>query len=112
MSARGPANAGRQMLLPSLPLPPVEAFHTDNPREIRIVCALVIAPRTREELDRIAGASNVPDAIATLREKGLAIPCCREPVTDKDRETVFRGRYSLTPSDLERTQHIWNGSAA
>lgn len=101
-----------QMPLPGLPGHVASYFHTENPREIRIICALAGGARTREELDRIAGASNVPDAIATLREKGLAIPCRREPVTDKDRETVFRGRYSLTHSDLERTRHIWNGGAA
>lgn len=95
----------RQMPLPGLPaLPP---FHTDNPREIRIVRALVHAACTREELDKIAGASNVPDAIAVLRRKGLEIPSCREPAVDCDREIVYRGRYRFTDSDLQRTAHIW-----
>lgn len=98
----------RQMLLPGLPtLPP---FHTENPRELRIIRALAHAARTREELDKVAGASNVPDAIAALRRKGLEIPSCREPAVDCDREIVYRGRYRFTDSDLQRTAHIWQWS--
>lgn len=101
-----------QMPLTGLPLPALPAFHTDNPREIRIVCALANAPCTREELDRIAGASNVPDAIAALRRKGLDIPACREPVVDRDEEVVYRGRYRFTDLDLIRTRHLWESKAA
>lgn len=96
-----------QLPLNGLPSPDPAAFHTDNPREIRIICALACAPCTREELDRIAGASNVPDAIAALRRKGLEIPACREPVMDRDQELVYRGRYRFTDADLQRTRSIW-----
>ena len=65
--------------------------------------------QTREELDAIAGASNVPDAIAALRRKGLEIPSCREPVTDRDAEIVYRGRYRFSENDLNRTRSIWEG---
>ncbi len=94
-----------QPFLPGIPsLPP---FYTANPREIRIICALAGCPCSREELDRVAGASNVPDAIAALRRAGLEIPCDRNPVSDKDGETVYRGRYRFTNADRERTMHIW-----
>jgi hypothetical protein len=94
-----------QPILPGIPsLPP---FSTDNPREIRIICALAGAPCSREALDRIAGASNVPDAIASLRRAGLEIPCERNPDTDRDGEIVYRGRYRFTEADRERTIHIW-----
>lgn len=94
-----------QPFLPGIPsLPP---FSTDNPREIRIICALAGCQCSREELDRIAGASNVPDAIASLRRAGLEIPCERNPGTDKDGEIVYRGRYRFTDADRERTVHIW-----
>lgn len=101
--------AGRecQMSLPGLPSLSALAFHTENPREIRIICALASGPRTREELDAIAGASNVPDAIAALRRKGLAIPARREPVMDRDQAVVYRGRYRFTDLDLIRTRHLW-----
>lgn len=98
----------RQMQLPCLPVLP--AFHTDNPREVRIIRALATGARTREELDSIAGASNVPDAIAVLRRKGLAIPAHREPVVDRDREVVYRGRYRFTDLDLIRTRHLWESA--
>ncbi len=107
MSAPDATNEGRQMLLPGLPTPPAGSFYTDNPREIRIICALACAPRTREQLDSIAGASNVPDAIAALRRKGLDIPACREPVVDRDQAVVYRGRYRFTDADLQRTRTIW-----
>lgn len=93
---------------PSLPgIPNLPPFSTANPREIRIICALATSPCSREELDRIAGASNVPDAIATLRRSGLEIPCDRQPATDKDGEIVQRGRYRFTDADRERTVCIW-----
>ncbi len=94
-----------QPILPGIPSLPL--FSTDNPREIRIICALASAPCTREVLGRIAGASNVPDAIASLRRSGLEIPCERNPATDRDGEIVYRGRYCFTDSDRERTAHIW-----
>lgn len=96
-----------QMSLTSLPPTVVQPFHTDNPREIRIIWALSITPRTREELDSIAGSSNEPDAIASLRRKGLDIPSRREPVLDRDGSVVYRGRYRFTESDLQRTRSIW-----
>lgn len=93
---------------PSLPgLPTLPSFATDNPREVRIICALVSGPCSRETLDRIAGASNVPDAIAKLRLRGLEIPCDRNPSTDRDGEVVYRGEYRLTDADRARTVHVW-----
>ena len=99
-----------QIPLTGVPYPSSTPFHTDNPREIRIVCALVSGPRSREELDAIAGASNVPDAIAALRRRGLEIPACREPIRDRDGAMVYRGRYHFTDSDRERTRHIWGAA--
>lgn len=96
-----------QLSLSGLPSPAEVPFVTTNQREIRIICALAAAPKTREELDRIAGASNSPDAISSLRRAGLVIPCERNPGTDKDGETVYRGRYRFTDADRARTVHIW-----
>lgn len=99
----------RQMQLPGLPALP--AFHTDNPRDIRIIRALGLGESaSREDLDSIAGASNVPDAIAALRRKGLEIPSNREPFMDRDQEIVYRGRYRFTENDRERTRHIWESA--
>ncbi|UCV09144.1 hypothetical protein [Dechloromonas denitrificans] len=94
-----------QPFLPGIPSLP--AFNTISPREIRIICALASGPCSRETLDRIAGASNGPDAIAALRRRGLEIPCGRNPTGDADGEIVYRGRYRFTDADRERTMHIW-----
>ncbi len=98
-----------QMFLPGFAPPPDAPFQTDNPREIRIIRALAAGPRTREELDRVAGASNGPDAIAAMRRRGLDIPSCREPSFDRDGQTVRRGRYRFSDADKQRTRAIWEG---
>ncbi len=41
---------------------------TDNPRELRVIQALLTRPRRREDVDAIAGASNGPDLISNLRD--------------------------------------------
>lgn len=94
-----------QLSLAGFPCP--APFSTDNPREIRIICALASGPCSRETLDRVAGASNSPDAISTLREKGLEIPCDRSPAADADGGIVYRGRYRFTEADRERTAGVW-----
>jgi hypothetical protein len=57
---------------------------TDNPRHLRIINALQVRPRPREDVDRISGASNGPELVAELRRRGLDIPCNRTPCIDKD----------------------------
>lgn len=100
-----------QIPLAGIPIPSAAPFHTDNPRDLRIIRTLGLGESaSREDLDRIAGASNVPDAIAALRRKGLEIPSCREPVVDRDQEVVYRGRYRFTENDRERTRHIWESA--
>ncbi|KDB51324.1 hypothetical protein X805_30900 [Sphaerotilus natans subsp. natans DSM 6575] len=58
--------------------------------------------RSREDIDRIAGASNGPEVIAELRRRGLDIPCDRVPCYDRDGREVKRGIYSLTGEDRRR----------
>ncbi len=79
---------------------------TDNPRYLRILAALMTRARSREEIDRIAGASNGPDAIAGIRALGLPKPDClvceRTPCFDRDGMDVQRGIYWLTPAGRRR----------
>lgn len=96
-----------QLALPGFQSPADADFSTENPREIRIICALASGPCSREVLDKIAGSSNGPDAIAALRRKGLDIPCERTPCRDADGEIVFRGLYRFTDLDRERTAATW-----
>ena len=88
--------------------PPASFLGTDNPRHLRILAALLTRARTREEIDRIAGASNGPDAIAEIRSLGLPKPEClvceRTPCFDRDGQAVQRGVYWLTPAGHRRLQ--------
>lgn len=81
---------------------------TSNPRYLRILSALMVRPRTREDIDRIAGASNGPAAIAELRSLGLPrlgyLACERTPCYDRDGKEVMRGVYWLTPDGRQRVQ--------
>jgi hypothetical protein len=75
---------------------------TDNPRHLRIIAALLVRPRRREDVDSIAGASNGPDLIAELRRRGLTkekhLPCDRVPFVDRDGKPCQPGVYHLTPA--------------
>ena len=71
-----------------------------SPRQRRVLSALLSGPKTREQIDREAGASNGPDVVAKLRRRfGLAIPCTFSPVVDRDGRTIERGIYALTDAD-------------
>lgn len=87
---------------------PASFLGTDNPRYLRILAALLTRARSREDIDRIAGASNGPAAIAELRALGLPKPdylaCERTPCYDRDGQEVMRGIYWLTPTGRRRVQ--------
>ncbi len=88
--------------------PPGSFCGTTNPRHLRILAALLTRARSREDIDRIAGASNGPAAIAELRALGLpkaaCLPCERTPCYDRDGQEVRRGIYCLTPAGRRRVQ--------
>ena len=75
---------------------------TDNPRHLRVIAALLVRPRRREDVDSIAGASNGPELIAELRRRGLDrekhLPCERVPFVDRDGKPCQPGVYHLTPA--------------
>lgn len=75
---------------------------TDNPRHLRVIAALLVRPRRREDIDSIAGASNGPELIAELRRRGLTeekhLPCERVPFVDRDGKPCRPGVYYLTPA--------------
>jgi hypothetical protein len=79
---------------------------TSNQRYLRVLAALLARSRTREEIDRIAGASNGPAAITEIRALGLpkpdCLPCDLVPCFDRDGKEVRRGVYSLTPKGRRR----------
>ena len=75
---------------------------TDNPRHLRVIHALLIRPRKREEIDRVAGASNGPELIAELRRRGPKTPCQRTPGIDRDGFTVRFGVYEFDDQDRRK----------
>jgi hypothetical protein len=70
-----------------------------NPRQKRVLAAALNGPIMRENVDTIAGCSNGPDLISGLRAKGLEFPCEKVERFDKDGNSCWPGRYSLTPED-------------
>ena len=81
------------------PKGPSKFSGTDNPRHLRVIHSLLIRPRKREEIDRIAGASNGPELIAELRRRGLNTPCHRTPGIDRDGYPIKFGVYEFDGSD-------------
>jgi hypothetical protein len=79
---------------------------TDNPRHLRVIMALLVSPRPREAIDRIAGASNGPDLMSALRALGIKAPCSKTPCIDRDGFEVKRGIYHLTDHD-KRLIRAW-----
>ncbi|MFM9435005.1 hypothetical protein ACFDR9_002067 [Janthinobacterium sp. CG_23.3] len=79
---------------------------TDNPRHLRVIHALMIRSRKREEIDRIAGASNGPELMAELRRRGLRAQCQRTPAIDRDGYPVKPGVYEFDEDD-RRAVNVW-----
>lgn len=83
-----------------------------TPRQYRVIKALMQSRPTREQLDRIAGASNSPQVILELRRLNWAIQTHREEVKDRDGKTVRRGRFELNPEQYPLSQvalEKWEG---
>ena len=72
---------------------------TDNPRHLRVIQSAMIRSRRREEIDRIAGASNGPELIAELRRRGLRFHCQLTPGIDRDGYAIKFGVYELDDAD-------------
>jgi len=79
---------------------------TDNPRHLRVIHALMTRPRKREEIDRIAGASNGPELMAELRRRGLRARCRRTPGIDRDGYPIKFGIYEFDDDD-RRAVNSW-----
>ena len=78
-----------------------------TPRRRRLLLALLAGQRTREEIDRIAGASNGPDEILNLRQQfALSILCQRQKSRDRDGHPVQVGIYRLTDADRTTARRV------
>lgn len=83
---------------------------TLTPRHRRILLALLVGQRTREEIDCIAGASNGPDEVMKIRQRfSLVIPCTRKGGKDMDGHPVQVGIYRLTEPDRTHAKRLLGG---
>jgi len=86
-SANGHRNSTSIFVFPDIP----------NERELRVLHALNMhAEISREQLDRIAGASNSPDIVFRLRGRGIGIVCRMVRAFDRDGNEVQHGMYSMS----------------
>lgn len=76
-------------------------LNTTSPRHARVLRALATRQLWREELDAVAGASNGPEIVRSLRASGWLIRCDRVERTDRDGKPCRPGRYTL--ADNQRT---------
>lgn len=71
-----------------------------NPREVRLLMALLQRNLSREVLDRVVGCSNSPDHVMKLRRRhNLELPCERVAGADRDGNPVRYGLYWTTATD-------------
>ena len=82
--------------------PTCKFIGTDNPRHLRVIHALLIRPRKREEIDSVSGASNGPELIAELRRRGLTTPCKKTPGIDRDGYVIQYGVYKFDDDDRRK----------
>lgn len=75
---------------------------TSNVRHLRVLAAALKRSMPREQVDRVAGASNGPELIAELRRRGLEFPCTRIDALDRDGRPCKPGVYHLTRADRRK----------
>lgn len=78
-----------------------------TPRQRRTLLALLERRCTREDVDRIAGASNGPDVVRQLRQRhGLNILCSRRASHDRGGRKIEIGIYHLAPTDSAAARRL------
>lgn len=75
---------------------------TENPRQLRVIAALLRRPISRQELDSVAGCANGPALVSDLRDLGLTVGCERIKFIDRDGCICRPGVYSFTAGDRHR----------
>lgn len=77
-----------------------------TPRKRRVLEALLNGAVWREQLDRIAGASNSPQLVSELRRMGLVIECDQRLKIDRDGRPCYPGIYLLRSCSVERVRAL------
>lgn len=81
-------------------------------RQRKALQELLSAPGkvTVKRLVAVTDANNVPELIASLRKRGLEIPCEMVPFVTVDGVHSRYGCYALTDLDKARVKHMLGGS--
>ena len=69
---------------------------------LRVLNRLMQGPLTREQVDAIAGWSNGPELMRSLKNRGLVWVCERVQTVNRDGRVTRRGLYHIT--DVGRAQ--------
>lgn len=77
-----------------------------SPRQFRALMALLKKPQYREHIDRVAGASNGPQVVSELRDKGLFINCSLIAKRDRDGKTCRVGLYHLAKNSTVKARQM------
>ena len=77
-----------------------------QPRQTRLLAALIQGPLWRKQADRVAGASNSPHYIQDLRRLGLQIQCEQVKSLDRDGRPSRFGRYHLLASSRRQAHEL------
>lgn len=79
----------------------------DDRRAWRVLLGLLRRPRSRIEVDSLAGAANGPDLVLRLRcAYALDLPCRRIEISDRDGKAAFPGVYALSARDRPRVVRL------
>jgi hypothetical protein len=81
-----------------------------TPRQQRALRELLRRRVSREQLDRITGASNSPQVVAQLRAMGLTIDCDRIEVRDRDGRHCRPGVYRIASASRHKAQALLKAS--
>ena len=78
-----------------------------SPRHSRLLQALLAGQSTREQVDKVTGASNGPDEVLKMRRRfGLKLPCVRRAARDRDGHRVDIGVYGLDSTDRRKALEL------
>lgn len=77
-----------------------------NPRQSRVLLALLAGPITRKECDAIAHASNGPDVVFKLRGWGLRVETTLTDCLDFDGKPSRFARYWLPDAERPRAHEL------
>lgn len=70
------------------------------------VVALLAAPHSREQLDRVARCSNSPNVVMKLRRRGIEISTQRVVFEGPSGRKSWHGRYELSSEGRQRAREL------